>query len=132
MNPSWLPKIGGLPESQAFIFELDTTFLFNHEIAVPAYRSISRFQETFFDLSLQVPFGVTSQSLSTILQGLSGLVKQVQLIDFYEQQAQKNIRSLTYRVWLQHADRTLEKDEIDMVYRDAVVAIQQSGAQLRA
>lgn len=132
LNPLWLPKIGGLPESQAFIFELDASFLRHQTVAVPEYRPISRFQDTFFDLSLQVPLAVSSQSLIIKLQDISALVRQVELIDFYEPQAQKNIRSLTYRVWLQHADRTLGKDEIDVVYRHAVEEIQQTGAQLRA
>ncbi len=132
VNPTLLASMGALSESQAFVFELDGTFLQSQALEPVKYQHISRFQETFFDISLTVPLTVTSEKLEHILSEISPLVTQVELIDFYESQASTDTRSITFRLWLQHMDHTLEKSDIDTVYHKSIAAVTHTGAQLRS
>ncbi len=132
VNPIMLNKIDALPESSAFIFELDGSFLTTHPLEATQYKAASRFQETFFDLSLLVPFTLSCQKLEDLLTSISPLITLVEIIDFYENKAQPDVRAITFRVWLQHMEHTLEKNEIETVYHAALRSIEQTGAQIRS
>jgi len=128
----FLRKLDVLPESDAVIFELDGDILLGLGLATKRYEQISKFQETYVDLSLMVPVAVTTQMLLETLKTIDTLVKKVDLIDFFEKAEWADIRSLTFRVWLAHDEKTLEKHEIDAVWQKAVAQVEKCGAQIRA
>lgn len=131
-DPLFLRKLDVLPESDAVIFDLDGDLLTAGELATKRYVPASKFQETYVDLSLMVPVSVTADALHKKLASTDPVVKKVELIDFFEKAEWTDVRSLTFRVWLSHDEKTLEKHEIDAVWQKAVAHVQALGAQIRA
>jgi len=128
----FLRKLDVLPETDAVIFELDGTLLLHQELATKRYEPISKFQETYIDLSLMVPVTVLTQKFLETLKTVDMLVKKVELIDFFEKPEWASVRSLTFRVWLSHDEKTLEKHEIEAVWQKAIAHVEKLGAQIRA
>lgn len=132
MNPAFMHKLDVLPESDAFVFELDGDFLLHEPVEVKRYASMSRFQETFIDLSLMVPLTLETQLIQAQLHHASPLVNSVQLIDFFEKEEWGSVRSLTFRLWLSDQEKTLEKEHIDAVWQAATGIVEQIGAKIRS
>jgi phenylalanyl-tRNA synthetase beta chain len=130
INRSFLQNIDALPESNAFIFELDGDLLLSLAPVKKQYEHISRFQDTYFDVSLMVPLVVTVAQLQELFC-VSPLIKKIELIDFFEKKEWVDLRSLTFRLWLSHQEKTLEKEEIDFVWKQVVSATASVGATIR-
>lgn len=131
INTLLLPNIDLLPESDAFIFELNGDFLLTNPAREKSYKTLSKFQENYFDVSFMVPLAITTQELENLLKTISDLIKKVELIDFFEKEEWLDKRSLTLRVWLESSDRTLDKSDIDELLLKSVSCAQALGAQLR-
>ncbi len=108
VDHAFLSKLDVLPESDAFFFEIDGDFLLNFVPKVKKFKGLSRYQETFFDLSLFVPLNLTTLQLEKKLQDVDKLVTKVKLIDFFEKEEWLDKRSLTFRLWLNNPEKTLE------------------------
>jgi phenylalanyl-tRNA synthetase beta chain len=132
VEPTVLSKLNTLPESSAFVFELDGEFLLHAKSEEKKYLAFSRYQETFFDLSIMTPLEKTTQSLKELLQKLSPLILSVELIDFFEKEEWYDVRSLTFRVWLGSNKKTLDKEEIDRVRNSTVDKLSSIGIQIRS
>jgi len=131
IDPQFITKLDALPESDAFIFELDLKYLLSVEKKSRRYEAISKYQDNFFDVSLFVPLAVTTRSIENVLSDLSDLVHNVELIDFFENIAWSDKRSLTFRVWLSDISKTLDNKDVEKIRLDAIAAAQSLGAQLR-
>lgn len=132
IEPLFLTKCDALPESDACIFELDGDFLINGTADVKKYAQLSRFQETYFDLSVLVPMRIESMHVQQRLATLSDIVEKSELVDFFEHERWQGQRSLTFRVWLGSKEKTLEKEEVEALRQRAIEAMHELGATLRA
>ncbi len=132
IDPEFARTLDILPESDAFIFELDGNMLLHEKPSTKRYAPISRYQATSFDLSLLAPLTLTCKALEKELRDISPLVKQVTLIDYFEKEEWTDKRSLTFRILLSSNEKTLEKEEIESVRQQAINTIQSRGAELRA
>ncbi|MCF7799516.1 phenylalanine--tRNA ligase subunit beta [Candidatus Babeliales bacterium] len=128
----FLSKLDLLPESDAFFFDIDANFLINFEPKITKFEELPKHQETFFDLSLMVPVNLLATNLEKDLYTVSDLITSVKLIDFFEKEDWTDVRSLTFRINLNHPEKTLEKEEIDKIWNLAVEKCKKLGAQLRA
>lgn len=133
VDPMLLNKLDIATECQAFVFELDGDFLLAKDAQAESYKPLSKFQETFFDVSLFVPLNLETATIQKEIAHLSPLIQNVSLVDFFENAAQaaQGVRALTLRVLLVHDQRTLEKADIDTLWRQVVDAIQPLGAKVR-
>lgn len=118
--------------ADAFIFELDLDFLLDTVLPVKRMEKISKYQETSFDISILVPLNVAVATLEREFSGINPLVYKVELADFFEKEEWKDQRSLTFRFWISHHERTLEKEDIDAIWQAAIACAQKHGATLRA
>ncbi len=132
INPVFMHKLDVLPESDAFVFEIDGDFLLYAPVEVKQYAAVSRFQETFIDMSLMVPLTLETQQIQTSLRNASTLVTSVQLIDFFEKEEWGDVRSLTFRLWLSDQEKTIEKVVVDQVWQAAIAIIEKLGAKIRS
>ncbi len=128
---SFLAKCDALPESNAFVFELDGDLLCSLAPFENHYESISRYQDTYFDVSLMVPLTLTVAQLQERFGLVSPLIKKIELVDFFEKKEWVDQRSLTFRLWLSNPEKTLEKYEIDAVWQNVVGIASDLGAHLR-
>ena len=131
VDPTLLNKLNCLPESDAFIFELDADFLISHPQKEIKYQPYSKFQEVNFDLSSFVPLNVTVAEIETNLLEIDPIIKDVRLIDFFERDEWQDKRSLTFNIRLSHFEKTLEKEEIETVRQKAIKVIEKLGGSLR-
>lgn len=131
VDSTFLSKLPVLPESSAFVFELNGDALLKQPALDKYFAPFSRYQETFFDLSLMTPLALTTKSLEDSLHQVSPVVTSVKLIDFFEKEEWLDKRSLTFRVWIGSKEKTLDKEEIDAVWKQAIAAVEAVGAQIR-
>ncbi|MFC1854635.1 phenylalanine--tRNA ligase subunit beta [Candidatus Dependentiae bacterium] len=120
-----------LPESDAFIFELDAQFLLEYVEDICQYRAISKFQESSFDLSMMIPISVTSQTLECAVRDSNAAIRSVKLIDFFEKKDWVDKRSLAFHVVCGNDKRSLSKDEVSQIREEAIRAVEKHGAKLR-
>ncbi|MFA6527685.1 MAG: phenylalanine--tRNA ligase subunit beta [Candidatus Babeliales bacterium] len=132
LDATLLRTLDVLDESSACLFDIDAEFLLTAKRATARYQQLSKFQETFFDLSLLVPLTVTAQTLQQTLASIDPLVRRVELIDFFEKKEWHDVRSLTLRCWVCHDEKTLEKHEIDALWQKAITTLEQHGTRIRS
>ncbi len=131
-DPLFISRLAMHPESDACFFELDGDWLMMHSDAEKKYTPVSRYPETFFDISVYVARAVTCEHLIAELKATkSSLIRSVVLHDFFEQDKKPDVRALTFRLWVGHDDRTLEKHEIDELRDEAIARLAACGAALR-
>lgn len=120
-----------LSETDSFIFELDGTFLATNEKEVAQFHPWSKYQDVTQDVSLFVPLSLTVHEIITTIIGASNLIHDPQLIDFYEQDAWPDKRSVTIRYTISNNKKTLEKEEIDAVVHLVKAAVEAKQAVVR-
>ncbi|MBU1007996.1 phenylalanine--tRNA ligase subunit beta [Candidatus Dependentiae bacterium] len=128
----FLNRLGALEESEAFFFELSLDRLLSFPKEDLIYSPISKYQGVTFDLSLMVPLTLAAVELEACLFDSDDLVERVELIDFFDKKDWADKRSVAFRLWVSHPEKTLEKSEIDTVRENALRAATKLGAQLRA
>lgn len=131
VDPAFLSKLDVLPESEAFIFDLDYDFLLNFKPKIKKFVPLPKYQESYIDLSVLVPFNSTVENLQNSLKDIDPLIKNVELIDFFENPKWVDKRSLTFRVEISDSEKTMDKDQIDSIWNKCVESLKGSGAQLR-
>jgi phenylalanyl-tRNA synthetase beta chain len=131
-DPVFLSKLKIHEQNSAFIFEIDGDWLLNPETKIKRYSAFSRFQETYFDLSILVPMTLTTRFVEDKLGKVNSLIKKIELIDFFEKTEWTDVRSQTFRIWLEHSDKTLEKEDIDNTMQQAIKTVDSFGAKLRS
>ncbi len=131
VDPVFLAKLDVLPESDAFFFELDGDFLINFEAKVKKFSEISKYQDTFFDLSLIVPLNGKTIDIEGVLKNVSNLIYEVQLIDSFEKDDWIDKKSLTFRLYLRDLEKTIDKSQIGTVWKNAVKVLENQNIKLR-
>ncbi len=132
VDTTLLGKLDALPESNAFVFDFDATVLTTHEVPAPHYKPLARYQATTFDVSALIPIRVTASDIKSVLADVDDLITTVELVDFFERDEWEAARSLSFRITLQHSERTLAGDEIEKVRVAVVAAIEKLGGELRS
>jgi len=77
--------------------------------------------------SLTLQTDVIEKTLSDV----DSLITKVELVDFFEKEEWTDQRSLSFRLWMSNPEKTMEKEEIDMVMQKAVNSVEKLGAKLR-
>jgi phenylalanyl-tRNA synthetase beta chain len=121
----------GVP-CDAFIFELNGDFLIKHPSPQPTYQTISKYQATYFDLSLLVPVAHDVARIEHDIAHVNPLISLVTLIDMFEKAGDTDTRALTFRIWLEHPDRTLEKADIDASWKEVVAMLNKHHIEVRS
>ena len=117
--------------------ELDWSPLQQTDVA--SYQQVSRFPPAIRDLAVvldeQVPAGRVLEEIRSLAARDTALacVKHINLFDQYRGKGLENKeKSLAFRVWMQHTDRTLSDEEVDAVIaRILDHLVQVFGARLR-
>jgi phenylalanyl-tRNA synthetase beta chain len=130
-DPKLLLRCDALPESDAFIFELDAEFLFQYKAPVIQLAPLPKFQGSSFDLSMMVPLKCEATTIEQILAKIDPFIENVMLIDFFEKENWNDQRSLAFRIWIRNPHATITKEEIEALTKTAINAVQKQGAVIR-
>ncbi len=128
INRNMLSKIA---EGDAFIFELDAGFLLHYKPEIVTFKQLSKYPEVHLDISVLVPYSVTVAQLQQAVKGAHPLIKDTQLLDFYEKPEWNLQKSITLSFTLSDETKTLTKDEIDAVWNHVVKSVEKLGATIR-
>ena len=131
VNPAFVPRLSIDTACDMAIFELDGEFLQAAPAMVPRHQPLSRFQDTYIDLSMLVPLALPAAQLVAAMRAASGLITTIEQVDCFENSSWHDVRALTYRLWLSSHERTLEKHDIDVVWNEVTETVKGLGAQLR-
>ncbi|MCK4650846.1 phenylalanine--tRNA ligase subunit beta [Candidatus Babeliales bacterium] len=131
VNHIFLNRLEALESSDAFFFELDADFLIDFVAEIPKFKQLPKYQETFIDFSVFVPLSFITEKVENLLRDVDELVTLVELIDFFEKEEWLDKRSLTFRLWINHPEKTLEKHEIEDVWKKAVSILKAEGIEVR-
>lgn len=115
----------------AFIFELDASFLINIKPPIKEFKPLSKFPEVTLDISLLVDYQLPAVDFLKVIEKASKLIKDVHLIDFFEKEEWKTKKSLTFRFILSDEHKTLTKEDIDKAYSSVKKAVEKLGAEVR-
>lgn len=119
-----LDCLGFENKAKGFFFELFVDPLLEVNFSQKIFKPISRFQGSYFDLSIIVPFSLTVEQIQNELEILNPLVEKVRLLDVFEKKEWGAKRSLAFRLYLQSFERSIEKNDIDKVHSEALVVLQ--------
>ena len=132
VDAQFLTKLNIGAPCDAFVFELDGNVLTKQAQPTPHYQQLNKYPATYFDLSLLVPLTATVATIEHMLKQTSDLIMQVALIDKFEKGGSAQTRALTFRIWLAHPDRTLEKNDIEATWKSSVASLAQHNIQVRS
>lgn len=132
IDSSILLKIDALPESEAFVFELDFDLIMMLPKIKLMFNKIPKFQDSSFDLSFIIPLHITVEKLQIHLCAIDPLITKIFLIDYFEKPEWTDKKALAFRFILNNPQKTLDKDEIETVRLSAISKAQELGATLRS
>lgn len=119
-------------QGNAFIFEFDVRKLLEATQKVHyRLKPLSKYPSTSFDVSMFVPLEVSVATLESLLKKVDALIKNVELIDFYEKKEWQNKRSVTLRCQIVSHDKTLTSEDIERIREHSIVALQKEGMVVR-
>ena len=118
-------------EGDAFIFELDATFLKHFKPTTHRYQALSKYPDVVRDVSLFVPIEETAESLKALIRTMHDSIVSVDLVDSFHKAEWADRKALTFRYVLRDTTKTFTKDEVDDIAERIVSALQGHGAQIR-
>lgn len=95
------------------------------------FREPSKYQPVNLDISMLVPLSVTVAMLEELLAHVDVRIKDILLLDVFENPAWKDQRSITMRCHIQDDEKTLTKLEIEEIQHALHAAVQKHGVQVR-
>jgi len=123
-------------EGKVFIFELNADFLINSRLEFKKFVPLEKYPEVHIDISMLVPDLVTVHDIEKLIKTMEISVPdtkiiKITLIDFFEKEEWGNKKSLTFRIAIYNAHRTLVKSEIDQIHQDIVIELNKIGGEIR-
>ena len=125
---AWMHKI---VDGQAFIFEIEGEFLENLKPIVKKFKPWSKYQDVLYDISLLVPFTVTSDMLCDAIKKAHANIIDVKVVDFFEKPEWQNHRSITVRYTISDTQKTMTKSDLDLVVASVVDALKGYNVEIR-
>lgn len=118
-------------QGDAFIFELDGDYLLNYRHPVPVYKPASKYPSIDRDISMLVPLELTVAQVSDVIAEIDNRISSVRLVDFFQKKEWEDKKSLTIRFVITDSNKTLTKEEADVIWEKAVDRLQNLGAIIR-
>lgn len=120
-----------LAQGDAFIFELDGDFLLHYTKPIKRFVPLEKYPGIERDISMLVPAPLSVDELTTLITQASDKIVEVTLLDFFEKEAWKDMRSLTFRFEVRNPDRTMTSEEADAVLDVVVQSLKKLGITIR-
>lgn len=128
VHPTFLSSIC---QGDAFIFELDADFLLNYKHPVIQFVAASKYPEMVRDISILIDSAMTSDQVAHVIAQANTKITQVSLLDFFEKNEWPDKRAMTFRFVICDHDRTMKKEEADVIWDTVAVNLKNVGAVIR-
>ncbi len=128
VNKKEIGKIGHLSafvgeklNTDPVLFELDFDVFKDQAMAENEFKPISTFPIAVRDITVVVPSTAYTQEIIEIIKiSEASLIKDIELLDVFND-AKENLKSITFRIYLQAKDRGLTNEEISKV-QDKIIS----------
>ncbi|MDA3808468.1 MAG: phenylalanine--tRNA ligase subunit beta [Thiomicrorhabdus sp.] len=130
LHPSLVKAMG--VSGNVYMFQVRQDALMNMQI--PAAQAVSKYPEVQRDLAFVVDESLSAQALiDAVVSVKSDIFKAVELFDIYRGQGiEPNQKSIALTLKIQHAERTLQDEEVEVLVADILKAAKQAvNAELR-
>lgn len=119
--------------SRIWFFELNAEVLASISYNTLKYKEISNFQANNFDLSFVVEKSVKWSTISNTISKINPLIKKVELFDIYEDEMKlwANLRSLSFKIFIQSMEWTLDDNVKWTLINDIIAAVVKVWGKLR-
>ena len=114
-----------------FIVEIDADFVLSYTPKSIKYTPLSKYPYVWLDISLFSPIIQTVDELTKAIKKAHDKIYKVELKDIFHKKEWKDKQSLTLRFYMRDATKTLNKQDIDVVYSDVVEAMTKRGIEIR-
>lgn len=118
-------------EGDAFVFELDGDALLSYIRPQLRYTAPSKYPAVERDISILVPLRLTVRHVMQAIKNVDARIEGIRLLDMFEKQEWAGSRALTFRFIIQAQDRTLTKEEAEVIWQQVSQAITDLGATVR-
>lgn len=118
-------------QGNAFVVELNATWIIEHVSLRTVYKPISKFQPIVLDVSMFVPLSVTFDVLKETIMKAHPSIQAVELVDVFEKPEWLTKKSYTLRYHVIEHTKTLTKDEIDIIAQRVHAVVIEQGAEIR-
>ena len=121
----------GINQTVGF-FEIDADALKNALYSKVKAQDLSEFQANNFDLNFVVDKNIEWKNIFTTIQRANNLISKVELMDVYENEEKlPGKRSLTFKVYIQSMDKTLDDKVKNEVIWEIVKKVEKKWGELR-
>lgn len=118
-----------------YVFDINLYKIFSLYRDEPAYTPVIRYPSIVRDVALIVPKEVTAMDLQNgIFESDVSFIQKVEIFDVYEgENLAKDKKSIAYRIYFQHAERTLTDKEADQAFEKIVEHVREKyNAEIRS
>lgn len=128
INPAFYHKIA---LGDAFIFELDASFLATVHVPYKRFTQISKYPAIIRDVSFMIPLSYSAKVLKDELANLDLTIKKVELVDHFQKPEWQDQKSITLRIVMQDSKATLESTAADAIMNRVTKHLAALGAVIR-
>lgn len=114
-----------------FIFELDAQFMLHHKEPLVRYEPGSKYPDMVRDISMLIARDISAQSVGQIIRALDPKIISVSLLDFFEKEEWPDRRAMTFRFVISDKERTMTKEEADIIWDRVAQELKTMGATIR-
>jgi len=128
LHPTFLSSV--IP-GYAFIFELDADFLLNYKSADIHFIAASKYPEMVRDISILASTEMTADSVADVISQVDKKISSVSLLDFFQKEEWPDKRAMTMRFVISDHERTMTKEEADVIWDKVAATLKGVGATIR-
>lgn len=121
VHPIYLQRLG--LSGELFAFECNIDVLQHMVQPIRRYIPAPKYPSSSFDISCFVTLSVSVHEIEQFVAGLDARIVQVHLVDFFEKEEWHDKRSITVRVLVQDAHKTLQKADIDTIQTTVIESL---------
>ncbi|MDR3550675.1 MAG: phenylalanine--tRNA ligase subunit beta [Candidatus Babeliales bacterium] len=118
-------------QGDAFIFEFDADFLLNYKHPVTQFVAASKYPEMVRDISMLIDSAMTSDQVAQVIAQTDCKITHVSLLDFFQKDEWPDKRAMTFRFVICDHERTMKKEEADVIWDAVAVNLKHLGAAIR-
>lgn len=115
----------------AFVFELNMSVVRELKPLEHRFEEPAKYQPVDLDISMLVPYAITVADLEEVVAHVDARIKDILLMDVFEKDEWKDQRSITLRCRIQDDEKTMTKEDIDLIQKSLAAAVIKRGAQVR-
>lgn len=128
IDPSYMKKCA---EGSAFVFELNADLLLTYEKPIHTFHPLPKYPAIERDVSILAPLSLSVEELTRLIMGVDNHIRSAALIDMFQKKEWHDQRALTFRYIMRDTNKTMTKEQADVIDKKVREIITHAGAVIR-